>query len=404
MPSSPRSAVDSKPTVALFIETSRAYGRGLCLGIAEYARNHGDWNFLIQERDLRGGIPEWLASWRGDGILCRLSDPALADLFAGAGCPVIDLYGQIRHPDIPYLDTDAHAVAGLAARFFINSAFTRFAYCGFPGLWFSDERCEAFRAAIGKFGAVAHVYEPPAGWKVADVAKRENLHPSGSRELHDWVRALPARTAILACNDVRAQQLLQVAAALGRKVPEDLAVLGVDDDEMLCELSSPRLSSIRPDTRGLGYTAAHWLHLRMQGRETPCRHLLLPPLCIAERTSTDAIASEDPILVKALRHIRDHAHEAIDATSVARHVGRSRSLVDGRFRGGLGRSIRAEITRARIARAAILLRETDMPLAEIARACGFATASHFLRVFKQTEGRTPGHFRRAAQPGYSPEM
>jgi LacI family transcriptional regulator len=388
-----------KPTVALFIETSRAYGRGLCLGIAEYARSHGDWNFLIQERDLRGGIPEWLADWNGDGILCRLSDPELAELFAHAKCPVVDLYGQIRHPDIPFLDTDATAVAEMAARFFVNSAFSNFAYCGFPGLWFSDDREAAFEKEISRFGAKLHIYQPPVAWSVTDVARREALHPSGSPELAMWIRSLPPRTAILACNDVRAQQLVKMAAQIDRRIPEDLAVMGVDDDLLICELCTPRLTSIQPDTHTLGYTAAHWLHQLMLGKKTPYRELLLPPLQITERASTDTIASDDEVLVKALRFIRDHAHERIDATKVIQHVGLARSSVETRFRSILGRTIKAEITRARVNRAAILLRETSMKLDEVAHACGFATSSHFLRIFKQVKGVTPGVFR--GNPSFS---
>jgi LacI family transcriptional regulator len=382
-----------KPTVALFIETSRAYGRGLCLGIADYARSHGDWTFLIQERDLRGGIPEWLESWNGDGILCRLSDPELAELFARANCPVVDLYGQIRHPTIPFLDTDAAAVARMAARFFVNSAFSNFAYCGFPGLWFSDDREAAFEKEIGRFGAKLHIYQPPVAWSVTDVARREALHPAGSPELARWISSLPQRTAILACNDVRAQQLIRMAAQIDRRIPEDLAVMGVDDDLLICELCTPRLTSIQPDTHTLGYTAAHWLHQLMLGKKPPYHELLVSPLQITERASTDTIASDDEVLVKALRFIRDHAHERIDATRVIQHVGLARSTVETRFRSSLGRTIKAEITRARVNRAAILLRETSMKLDEVAHACGFATSSHFLRIFKQQFRVTPGVFR-----------
>lgn len=390
---------NSNPTVALFIETSRAYGRGLCLGIADYAHNHGEWNFLIQERDLRDGIPEWLESWNGDGILCRLSDPKLADLFAKADCPVIDIYGQIRHPDIPFLDTDASAVAEMAARFFVNCAFNSFAFCGFPGLWFSDNRSEAFAKAINRFGSSARIYEPPKSWELSSVARRESLHPSGSPELEEWVQSLPPRTAILACNDVRAQQLIKVASRIGRRIPEDLAVMGVDDDEVICELCTPRLTSVRPNLHALGYTAAHWLDRLMRGQKADFHQLLVPPIQITERSSTDTIASDDKVLVKALRFIRDHAQERIDASMVTEHVGLTRSTVEVRFRNNLGHTIKAEITRVRLSRAKVLLRETRMSLATIAEKCGFATASHFLRVFKNEEGLTPGDYRKHSLSG-----
>lgn len=383
----------SRPTVALLVETSRAYGRGLCRGIAAFAHAHGEWNFVLQERDLRGGIPDWMPNWRGDGILCRLFAPGFAELMANAPCPVVDIFGRIRHPEIPFLDTDADAVAETAVRFFLNAAFDRFAFCGYPGLWFSDERGNAFEERLQKLGFVPAVYHPPLVWKSQDVAARESMHPGGSPELELWIKSLPPRTAILACNDVRAQQLLAVAARVGRRVPDDLAVMGVDDDEVICELTNPRLTSIRPDTHGLGYTAAYWLHLLMQGSPLPKRSLSVPPLGITERASTDVIASNDPLFVEAARFIRSNVKSGIDAKAVVDQVGCSRSTLEGRFRSLLGRSIKDEITRVRIMRARILLRETRMTVEQIAAACGFATASHFSRVFKESENITPGRFR-----------
>lgn len=387
-----------RPTVALLVETSRAYGRGLCRGIASFAQAHGEWNFVIQEGDLRSGLPAWLPGWKGDGILCRLHHAEASEMLARAPCPVVDIFGRVRHPDIPFLDTDADAVAEMAVRFFLNAAFDRFAYCGYPGLWFSDERGSAFSKHLEKLGFAPEVYQPPLVWKSQDVAARESLHTAGSTELESWIRTLPPKTAILACNDVRAQQLLAVAARVGRKVPDDLAVMGVDDDEVICELTHPRLTSIRPDTHGLGYTAAYWLHLLMQGTPLPRRSLLMPPLGITERASTDVVASSDPLFVEAARFIRSNLKSGIDAKSVVSHVGCSRSTLEGRFRILLGRSIKGEITRVRLMRAKILLRETRLTVEQVANACGFATASHFSRVFKEFERITPGGFRSEWDP------
>jgi LacI family transcriptional regulator len=384
-----------RPTVALLVETSRSYGRGLCAGIAAYARAHDEWNFVIQERDLRGGIPEWLPRWRGDGILCRLSDQKLADVLASAPCPVIDLYGQIRHERIPFLDTDADAVAAMAVRFFMDAAFTKFAYCGFPGLWFSDERGSAFERQLRQFGMDVDFYRPDRVGSL-DVAERESLHPAGSRELEAWVASLPEQTAVLACNDVRAQQLLMVANRIGRLVPDDLAVMGVDDDEVICALASPLLTSIQPDTYRLGYTAAYWLDLLMQGKPLKSSSLVIPPLAVHERASTDVIASDDPLFVEAMRFIRSHVQTGIDVNSVARRVACSRRTLTERFRQLLGRSVKEEITRQRLLRARQLLQQTSLTIDRIAEDCGFATASHFSRVFKEQEGKTPGDFRALA--------
>ncbi|MEM1084637.1 MAG: DNA-binding transcriptional regulator [Verrucomicrobiota bacterium] len=388
-----------KPTIALLIETSRAYGRSLCLGIAEYARAHGEWYFVVEQRDLRSGVSDWLSNWKGDGVIGRIYNPELAETLASLDCPVIDTYGQARHPGIPYLDTDAVAVAELAARFFIDATFSNFAFCGFPGLWFSDERSKAFTEILKNFGTMPAIYSPPQSWSSGDVARREALHPDGSPELAAWVESLPAHTAILACNDTRAQQLLSVAARIGRQVPEDLAVMGVDNDELICELTNPRLTSIQPDARTLGYTAAHWLDLLLQGRKLNYHHLLIPPVRIHERASTDIIASDDPDFIRALRFIRSQVQTGLNAEAVVSDSKLSRSSLENRFKDKLGRSIKEEITRSRIARSIILLRETSMTLQQVAEASGFATSSHFSRIFKATEGITPGAFRTTPSEG-----
>lgn len=382
-----------KPTVALLIETSRAYGREICLGVADYARMHGEWNFIVREGDLDASLPKWFENWKGDGIICRLSNPALAEVLGAASCPVVDTYGHIRHPSIPFIDTDADAVGTMAANFFIDAAFTSFAYCGFSNIKFSDERSEGFRRALGKLAVGLKVYQAPLNRNSSDVKIRESYSPEGSAELVAWVASLPPRTAILACNDVRAQQLLNAAARADRKVPDDLAVMGMDNDEVLCELSNPRLTSILPDTRTIGYTAARWLDTQMKGGSGKFSELLVPPLKIVERSSTDMIASKDGTFVNALRFIRDHASDGIDVNTVVDHVGRSRSLVDSRFRKILGRSVKEEIERVRIAKAAVLLKETTRSVGQIAVDCGFATASHFSRIFKARQGITPGSYR-----------
>lgn len=393
-----------QPTVALLIETSRAYGRGLCAGVAEFARNHGGWNFVLQERDLRVGVPEWLPGWKGDGILCRISDPALAELLSTSSCPVVDLYGGFRHPAIPSLDTDAAAVARMAARFFLDAAFDQFAFCGFPGLWFSDERCGAYVDHLREMGFSCHVYQTSDGWDSGDVALRESLHPAGSRLLEEWGASLPDHTAILACNDVRAQQLLTVARRIGRRIPEELAVMGVDDDELICELTNPRLTSIRPDTRSLGYHAAQWLDTLMHGKPLPARQLLLPPVLVNERASTDVIASTDPVFTRAIRYIRSHAGSATGVCSVVAAAGCSRSSLEMKFGMILGRSVHDEIIRVRIRRACVLLAETHLTLDQIATACGFATASHFSRVFKKLMEMTPGDYRFTRLRGGAPTL
>lgn len=383
----------NKPRVALLIETSRAYGRGVHQGVAEYAHQDGGWEFIWQESDLRGGAPEWLRDWQGDGIICRLIHDETAALVAAAACPVVDVCGLIRHPQIPFLDTDAVGVAQMAAQFFLDSAYTSFAFCGYPGLWFSDEREQAFVEILTMRGYQVRVYTPPQAWQTRDIAARESLHPEGSAELAAWAASLPNHTAVFACNDFRAQQLLVSAVRAGRKVPEELAILGVDNDELICNLSSPPLSSIGPDTRGLGQMAAHWLKQMMSGDAPPVHSQVLRPLSLHERASTDLICSDDELFVKAARFIREFNEPTMTADSVAAHLHCSRSSLDKHFQAQLGRSLTQEIGRVRILKVEMLLRDNRMKLDAVALACGFATASHFSRVFKEATGWTPGQYR-----------
>ena len=311
---------------------------------------------------------------------------------------MVDLYGQIRHSRIPWLDTDAVAVANMAARFYVDAAFTQFAFCGFPGLWFSDQRQEAFVEALRQLRFPCAVYAPQAGSESRDVSVRESLHITGSRSLREWVAGLPAGTGILACNDIRAQQLAAAAAAVDRVVPDELAIMGVDNDEIICSFSNPSLTSIEPDTRLLGYTGAAWLDRLMRGESLPSHSALFEPTRICERTSTDLIASDDEIFVKALRYIRRLGDSRIQIEDVFAHVGRSRNTVENRFRAILGHSVREEIVLTRLRRARSLLRQTRWPLHKIARASGFATTAHFCRAFKQDGGLTPTQYRSRSEP------
>lgn len=382
-----------KPKVALLIETSRSYGRGIYQGVTEYAREHGGWDFVWQENSLDAGIPAWLRDWRGDGVICRIFNSEIADVLSSLGCPVVDVCGLVRHPDIPCLDTDATAVAKMAVEFFTRSAYGSFAFCGYPGLWFSDEREQEFTSALQSAGFTANVYAPPKEWSNRDIASRESLHPDGSEKLTEWAASLPPRTAILCCNDNRARQLLSAAASAGCKVPEDLIILGVDNDELVCDLADPPLSSIVPDTFGIGRMAAKWLDRMMSGNQPSSNYHRLPPLSVHERASTALTNCDNEWFVKAARFIREFSDPAMTTDSVARHVGCSRSSLEKRFRKLLGRSVTQEIGRTRMLHVEMLLRDKTITLSDVAHLCGFTNASHFSRVFRETKGMTPGQYR-----------
>jgi LacI family transcriptional regulator len=242
--------------VALLIETSRIYGRGILRGIVRYERTHGPWSFFTQERELHSGIPAWLKTWKGDGIIARIENRRMAAQLLKLGCPVVDVLGEGRFAGIPGYTTDAQAVAKLAADFFLQAGFNHFAFCGFPGIPFSDLRGAAFTAYLTAKGKkVAQTPATKRTFTAGDIQAVEQQGIDSGRTLARWLRAQPRPLAVFACNDVRAQQLLNACRAHDIRVPEEVAVIGVDNDDVLCGMCDPPLTSIAPAAASRGRAA-----------------------------------------------------------------------------------------------------------------------------------------------------
>lgn len=384
----------NKYHVALLIETSRAYGRGLCRGVARFARERGDLVLFTQEQDIPKSLPAWVRRWRGNGILARIHNPEIAAELKSLGIPVVDLLCRDQYDGIPVLTPDARGIATLAVRFFLNAGFEHFAFCGYPGISFSEYRQAAFVQRLAEEGFSCLGYRPPAGFR-PDILNPEPAGDKHIQHLLNWLKGLPKPIAILACNDVRGQRILSLCMENGIRVPEEVSVMGVDNDDVLCNLTMPPLSSIDPNAEEIGYRAAALLETLMAGGPPPKPMLMqIPPRELVERTSTDTLAVGDPETVKALRFIRLNAYSGgISARSVVEAVGISRTTLDQRFRRYLGRSVSDELMRMRLQRVKSLLRETALPLPKIARRSGFLTPSHLCAVFRRRFGQSPGDFR-----------
>jgi len=384
--------------VALVIETSRNYGRGILRGIARYAHVHGQWSFFTVERELHSGIPDWLRRWKGDGIIARIENPAMAKQLLKCGCPVVDVLGQARLSSVPAFDTDHLAVARWAADFFLQAGFRHFAFCGYRGLPFSDKRGAAFADCLSGSGkTVREISLAPARKPVRHIQATEELGIAAERNIARWLQEQPRPLAVFACNDICAQQVLNACREHRIRVPEEVAVMGVDNDDVLCSLCDPPLTSIEPDTERLGYESAALLDAMMSGERRGKATIHIPPARLVERTSTDMIAIEDDITVQALRFIRSRVGEGIAVKDVLRHVGRSRTDLEQRFRFWLHTTVRAEILRRRLDRVCHLLQETGLGLEEIARKSGFATAAHLCRLFRKSHRQTPTEYRFACK-------
>jgi LacI family transcriptional regulator len=385
------------PKVALLIESSRYYGRGVLRGIAKYTHLRGPWSCFSEERALHSGIPLWLKNWKGHGIIARIEDRRMAAALLKLDCPVVDVLGNAKFAGIPTFDTDAQATARLAADFFLQAGFRHFGYCGYKQIPFSERRGAAFSAYLAKKGQKVLVFSPPLPSRAQSHIQAIERHGLNMvKSLAHWLKRQPRPLALFACNDVRAQQVLNACREHGIRVPEEVAVMGVDNDDVLCNLCDPPLTSIEPDTERLGYEAAALLDAMMQSRRIRNDFTLVPPIRVVERASTDMVAIQDPVAVQAVRFIRDNVHTGIAVKDVLTHVNRSRTDLEQRFRRWLDCSVHDEILRRRIDRACSLLQQTDLRLDEIARRTGFSTTSHLCRLFQTRLGRSPTQCRRSA--------
>jgi LacI family transcriptional regulator len=375
--------------VALLIESSNAYARGILEGIAAYIRRHQSWSIFLPEQRRGDAPPPSLARWKGDGIIARIETPAVADAVRRLGLPAIDLSAARLIPSLPWVETDDDAIARLAADHFLERGFRRLAYCGDPRFNWSRWRCARFRQLAEDAGATCRLY----GAEDAPLASWQAEHS----RLVRWVRSLPRPVGILACYDIKAQQLLDACRDAHLAVPEEVAVLGVDNDPVLCELCDPPLSSVIPDTRRTGHVAAELLDRWMAGESVPPEAHRIGPLGVHTRQSTDVLAIDDKDVAATVRLIREHACEGITVDWLLRKIPLSRRVLERRFTGYVGRSPHAEILKVRLGRVKQLLMETDVSVEAIARLAGFDHPEYLSVAFKREVGVRPGEYRRQHQ-------
>jgi len=389
----PPSRVRRVRHVAVLIESSRAYGRGLIEGVARYSREQGNWVLYFEPRGLEAP-PPWLRDWKGDGIIARLPLRSMARAVAAKGLPVVELFSTAEKSGLPLVGGDNAAIARLALQHFWERGFRHFAYCGpTPATKYITLRGEAFvrqAQAAGCAGAVFSV--PSAHWAVADWEREEE-------QIAGWLQTLPRPVGVLACYDERGYQVLNACRRAGLRVPEEVAVLGVGNDPVLCEMCFPPLSSIDLDAPRIGYVAAAYLDRMMRGRRAPRTPISITPRGLIGRRSTDVLATDDPDLAEALAFIRAHACEGIGVSDVLRRFAISQRVLERKFRSFLGRTPKAELLRVQVARARVLLAESDLPLKEIARRCGFGSEKYFSDAFHRQGGIRPAAYRRQLRSG-----
>ena len=375
-----------RAAVALLIETSNRYTRELLHGIRAFMGQHGEWAIHLTEQG-RGDLPpRWLANWKGDGIIARVENERIERAVRAVGVPVVNVSAAGLAPDFPTVISDSAAVAGLSAAHLVDRGFEHFGYCGDVRFRWSAAHGRNFAAALAQRGYRCSVFESTP----EDYVDWEREQ----RKLAEWIESLPKPVGIMACYDVRGQQVLAVCRQLGFQVPDQVAVIGQHNDELLCELCDPPLSSVIPNPRRAGYEAAVLLHRMMRGQRVTARTYAIAPIGVATRQSTDTVALNDRQIATAVRFIREHACQGIDVQDVLRAVPMSRTLLERKFRKFLHRAPHEEISYQRLQRAQELLVGTDLPVAGIAERAGFSSPEYLSAAFKRQTGVNPRAYRK----------
>ncbi len=380
--------------VALVMSLNKRFDRKVIEGVTRFVRESGDWSVFLED-DPQAKIPSFHHG-HFDGVIADLDDPRIPKRLVGLEIPAVGV-GAIRDGcswelDIATVSTNNRRIAVLAANHLIERGLQHFAYCGVAGRTIDPwnlHRREAF---------VQHLRE--AGYECSVYSGRINASHSWEQlqeELAAWLTELPKPLGLMAANDARARHVLEACRRLEIRVPEDIAVIGVDNDELICNLAHPPLTSIVQGTEQIGYRAAEMLDRLMNHQIHRNEHLLVDPVGIITRQSTDLVATEDVVASTALTYIRQHAVEGIQVADVARASGVSRSTLDARFRRVVGRTVHEEIQRSQLNAARQLLVTTNLPVEEIARRAGFSTAQYMNAVFQRTLGQTPGRYRVGAR-------
>lgn len=374
--------------VALLIETSNAYARGLLEGVTAYLREHQPWSIYISEHGRGDSVPHWLQGWKGDGILARIENRRIARAVAERKLPTVDLSAARLLPSVPWAETDDAGIARLAFEHLFDRGFRHLGFCGLSDYKWSAWRCEHFRELAAARGCDCSIH-------LARAATGRAADESADRaDLARWLQALPKPAGVFACFDIRGRQVLDACRAASLRVPDEIAVVGVDNDTVVCELSDPPLSSVAPDTTRTGYVAAELLDRMMSGRRVPAGAHLIPPTRVVARRSTEALAIDDVELSSAIRFIRERACDGIGVAQVLEAVPLSRRALETRFQRLLRRTPHDEIVRVQIERAKQLLAETDLPLKAVATRIGLHHAEYFSVLFRRVTGQPPGQYRR----------
>ncbi|MFZ9012120.1 MAG: XylR family transcriptional regulator [Anaerohalosphaeraceae bacterium] len=378
-----------QPKILLIIETSRIYGRKLLRGIAQYALLNGPWQierqapFYLQHSQAVGDFSLKYASGV-DGIIMR--EQKNIEPLIETGVPIVFASYLAEDFHVPMIRTDDQGIASTAAKYYLGRAFEHFAFVGYDGMFWSDNRKAAFAEHVAQAGFSCNLYSQPK-------LKKQRLWENELPVLSDWLKGLPKPVGLLACNDDRAQQVLSACMHSGLTVPEEVAIVGVDNDEFVCTLAHPPLSSVSLSAAIAGFEAASVLDRMIGGEKIGNLTIPVQASHVVTRQSSDILAIRDPVLAQSVNFIRSNIKEPIQIGDVLESVPVSRRCLYDKFKQILGLSVHQYIKKKRIEHIEHLLLDTDMTVSQIAFHMGFTSDDHIATYFRSVNGVNPHAFR-----------
>jgi LacI family transcriptional regulator len=361
-------------------------------GIAHYERTHQLWAAFHDDQARAETEPHWLRSKKWHGVISRHTTPGLVQICAEQKIPLVDLNDVEPFPGVPKIRPDNVSLGHLGAEHFLERGHQYFGFTGFSNYGWSCERRDGFIEALRLAGRQCDVFDVNYPGDLTPVWDVEQI-----TSLAGWLKRLPKPAGVMACMDLRAQQIITAAQASDILVPEEVAILGVNNDPIRCEMAYPPLSSVAPNAFQSGYRAAELLAGMLSGAKPASYDQRIEPIGVVTRLSTDVLAIDDRNVATALSFIRERAYQGITVEQVVKHAHASRSQLEKKFRHHLGRSPQAEIRRVQVAKIRQLLIETDFPLKKIAELTGFEHVEYMCVLFKRITGDSPGIYRKKMQ-------
>lgn len=375
--------------VAVMLQLWQNFDRSILRGIGAFVRERHTWSVFVEEVEHQR-IPD-LKEWDGDGLIVNFDSRSVAHAIRGIAKPVVGLGGgrgwYEERSGIPYIATDDAAIGRLAAGHLLERGLKQFAFCGYPrtptNVWVAG-RLRGFRERLAEAGC---------GYRIFNGRHTTAVHWSRIQvELAAWLRTLPTPVGLMGCYDYRARHVLEACKVAGLRVPDDVAVVGVDND-IVCDLCDPPLTSVEQGCFQIGYTAAVVLDGLMNGRKPQPLRQVIPPVGLVARASTDLVYVADREVADALGWIREEACRGLQADIVAERLRLSRGTLDKRFKAVIDRTVDQEIRRVRLARAKELLSRTHLPIRDVARQSGYGNEQYLNAVLRRDSGITPARYR-----------